>query len=79
MMAEGIEAAWERLDEKCGQRLKLDSDAARALALAGFRAGWKAGSGTPIDHAESDYGTIEDPGCICRYHVECRDIEALGG
>ena len=74
---QGIEAAFEALEEKCGQRMKLDKDAARELALAGFRAGWKAGSGAPIDHAERDYGAIGDPGCMCRYHAKCREIKAL--
>ena len=74
-----IEAAFEpfsSLKRRMGKRRA--QDAARALALAGFRAGWKAGSGARIDHAERDYGTIEDPGCICRYHVKCREIKALG-
>jgi hypothetical protein len=29
-----IGEAWAKLDERCGQRMKLDKDAARALALA---------------------------------------------
>ena len=33
-MAETIEEAFEALEERCGQRMKLDTDAARALALA---------------------------------------------
>ena len=33
-MAETIEDAFEALEERCGQRMKLDTDAARALALA---------------------------------------------
>ena len=29
-----IEEAWAALEERCGQRMKLDKDAARALALS---------------------------------------------
>ena len=77
-----IEDAWSEIEaarEQCAGYHWPDElvDAARALALAGFRAGWKAGSGAPIDHAERDYGTIEDPGCMCRYHTKCREIKAL--
>jgi hypothetical protein len=33
-----IEEAWEWLDEKCGERMKLHKPAARALALATLEA-----------------------------------------
>ena len=76
-----VELAWEEAEcfhERSGA---TDRDhvatKARALALAGFRAGWRAGSGAPIDHAERDYGAIGDPGCMCRYHAKCREIKEL--
>ena len=59
------------------ERILAAHIAARDLALAGFRAGWRAGSGAPIDHAERDYGAIGDPGCMCRYHAKCREIKEL--
>lgn len=33
-----IEETWAMLEERCGQRMKLDKDAARALALAAHEA-----------------------------------------